>query len=265
MGFSINETPDVRVMQTLRSLSGSVRLFARDPLSLERLYSKAGLSGTLSADVAFLLSPATTSTTDIVATWISGQKLAGRVVIGINANHLLIKDNGNPAQTVSGLIGFFSELLEALHETDPRLCFVLIPHDYRGKWSDDRLSGLIYESLSEQMKAHVLTVANRISAAEAKTICSHIDFLITGRMHLAIAALGQAIPTACISYQGKVLGLFELFRIQELAFSLPHPLDGRRFAEGLLIQIKNRHAIKGQLERHLDKVLSLASKNFEGL
>ncbi len=83
MGFSINEAPNVQVMETFKSLPGSVRLFARDPLSLERLYSKAGVSSTLSADVAFLLNPATTSTTGTIAAWISGQKLAGRAVIGI--------------------------------------------------------------------------------------------------------------------------------------------------------------------------------------
>ena len=40
-----------------------------------------------------------------------------------------------------------------------------------------------------------------------------VDLVLTGRMHLAIAALGMGTPPLCVAYMDKFEGLFHLFDI----------------------------------------------------
>ncbi|MGN2390557.1 polysaccharide pyruvyl transferase family protein [Pelomicrobium sp. G1] len=266
VGFSLNVALDIAVIQAIRALPPSVLFFPRDPLSLQRLRSFAGVPGELSADLAFLLQPRSTPASRAVTAWIEERRAVGQIPIGINANYLLVKDHhDDPYSAFLELIGFNVALIESLRAANPRYCFILIPHDYRGPWSDDRLAQLIHEKLANVTRDYVLTVANKLSAAEVKAICARLEFLVTGRMHLAIAALGMGIPAACFSYQGKVQGLFEHFGIGELALELPATLTAERSTEQVWTHIENRVAIKRCIQDRLNTVLFLASKNLAGL
>ena len=45
------------------------------------------------------------------------------------------------------------------------------------------------------------------SAWDVKGLCAHLDGVLTGRMHLAIAALGTGTPPLSVAYRGKFEGL----------------------------------------------------------
>lgn len=72
-------------------------------------------------------------------------------------------------------------------------------------------------------------------------MCTSLDAVVTGRMHLAIACLGQSVPAACISYQDKVEGLYQLLGLEGLAIDAQfvHSPDA---STGLMVNlIEKRH------------------------
>ena len=52
-----------------------------------------------------------------------------------------------------------------------------------------------------------------LNAWELKHLAGMVDLVLTGRMHLAIAALGMGTPPLCVAYMDKFEGLFHLFNI----------------------------------------------------
>jgi colanic acid/amylovoran biosynthesis protein len=69
------------------------------------------------------------------------------------------------------------------------------------------------------------------SAAELKQLAAKLDGVVTGRMHLAIAALGSGVPVATFAYQDKFEGLLMLFGLPQTTLgTLSQLLDVHRLA-----------------------------------
>ena len=109
---------------------------------------------------------------------------------------------------------FFSEMITALRQLDTsprRISLILIPHDTRtDRWSDldtltefrERLTGIVTVIGSPQ---------DIRSGIDAKQVVRYCDVVLTGRMHLAIAAFEQGVTPVSFCYQGKFEGLYQLF------------------------------------------------------
>jgi polysaccharide pyruvyl transferase WcaK-like protein len=263
-GFSFNESPAVPVVRALKNLPDTVQLLARDPVSHRRLEHTLERPVRLVADLAFLLQPDPTgesakSTLD----WIRYQRAHGARVIGINANALLARGNfGDPLPIAVGLARTIIEL----RQMHPDLRFVLIPHDFRGSFNDVMLNRITYEIVSfhnNSLSENIFTMPSPCSSSEVKAVCGELDLVITGRMHLAIACLGQGTPAMCIGYQGKMEGLFEHFELPNMVLSPIEAFGSKRLvdmANNLLLDLQN---LRGQINKYLPKVFSLARKNFE--
>lgn len=208
IGFSLNEKPHRDVLIEFNRLK-NVPLFLRDPLSYERAKKFIGGDVRLSADIAFLLEANSGQFSELVSDFQSSEKMKGQQVYGINIHSLLAKFSSPSVfdQMVSNLA--------SLIEKKKSCSFVFIPHDYRESVDDRIPLQSIYSRLNDEAKSRVLCLLDPIRAAEIKEICKYLDGVLTGRMHLAIAALGVGTPVMGIVYQGKFEGTLSYFDLDK--------------------------------------------------
>lgn len=259
--FSFNKNPTRASLKALGNLPPTVRLCSRDPVSQARLIHHLGRPIELVADVAFLLPPAKESEmVSFVLRWIRSQKSAGRIVIGLNVNFLLLEQVMKVEQ--GELIKVFASTITELSSRCKILSFILIPHDIRGKISDVILANALKDAIHPELKPYCMQVPPQCTAAEIKTICAAIDGALSGRMHLAIACLGQGTPVGCITYQDKFEGLFQHFELDGLTIDPEQALQPEKLSNFFLPLIQNREEIHQHILSKLPEIRRLARANF---
>lgn len=262
-GFSFNESPAKSVVNALRSLPDAVELLARDPVSHRRLESALERPVKLVADLAFLLQPDPEGdSAKATLRWIKSQRAQGARVIGVNANALLARGNyKDPYPVAVGL----AKAMHELHKAHPELCFVLISHDSRGAFNDAALNRIVYEIVSfnnAAIRERIFIMPSPCYASEVKAVSAELDLAITGRMHFAIACLGQGTPALCIGYQGKMEGLFEHFELPDMVISPNNAFDSNGLAEMAKAKLEKATELRAHINKRLPKVHSLAELNF---
>lgn len=227
--FSPNAHPDA--MDALKRISPRARICARDPLSQERIAAVTGRSPILVADAAFLVEPGPLSEQfDGLVTWMQMQRERGRIILGVNFNHQVFP-HGTPAETVNALLDSFAEALRKSAESHPALAVLLIPHDYRGPKTDPAFAAQLHERLAPTLADRLMTVPGRCVPAEISAIVDRVDAVFSARMHLAILAFNRGKPVACVRYQGKFIGLFRHFGLNDLYLSGEEACDPARLAK----------------------------------
>ena len=105
------------------------------------------------------------------------------------------------------------------------------------------------------------------SGEETWTMIGSLSMLVSGRVHAAVAALSQGIPTVILDYghnprAHKLRGLAQLVGIEPY---VADPAD----AENLLATIRrcwqDRHIVREHLARRIPEVQALARRNFSDL
>ncbi|MDY6783750.1 MAG: polysaccharide pyruvyl transferase family protein [Cyanobacteriota bacterium] len=265
LGFSFNDKPKGNILEALQKLPPTVGLCARDPVSHRRLVEGLDRPVKLVADLAFLMKPAEDSQiVREVSNWVGSKQAEGRVVLGINANYKLVEKLEIPE--IERLVQIYIATLNELYAQKPNLSFVLIPHDFRninGKNSDIVLAKAILEQLPPEMQGDCIQVPTPCSAADIKGIAGKLDLVLSGRMHFAIASLGQETPAACITYQGKFEGLFEHLGLEGMTIEPEKALQPGNLVPFLIPLIEKRDKIRDRLGETLPRVKELARSNFE--
>lgn len=260
ISFSFNSRPNPECVQLLKQLPASVRMFGRDPLSRQRLADFLQRPVELVADVAFMLEPSPeTDKVQSVYRWVEGERHAGRAVIGVNANHILLEQ-------VQGLTPerLVSAYAAALHEITQRyltVSFLFVPHDIRGRVSDVMLAEAIYAAVPAEVRAHCMIIPTPCKPAEIKAMVAGLDFVLSGKMHLAIAALGQGVPVACIAYQDKFEGLFQHFELDGLTIQPQDVVEPGKLAEFFIEKYEQREPLASQVRRRLPAVRELSRQS----
>jgi polysaccharide pyruvyl transferase WcaK-like protein len=264
LGFSWNENPTSITTRAMAELPENVRICARDIFSYKRLTQRLPRPIELVTDTAFLLEPEYDSTlVRQVSGWIQTQRTNGRTIIGVNLNNLFVADG--KALQPSDLIRCFIAALTELFDQDPSLSFLLMPHDSRGEVSDLSLAQDLLKALPPALQPYCHQVSFPCRAAEIKAICAELDFVLTGRMHLAIACLGQTTPVGCITYQGKFEGLFQHFHIEGVTISPEQAFQPGVLSHFLSNLLTRRHQLRQQIRAALPVVLQLSAANFTGV
>ncbi|HBR68764.1 MAG TPA: hypothetical protein DEA55_05240 [Rhodospirillaceae bacterium] len=257
LGASYSKSPEKGARDTLRSLPENVVICARDPISYKRMEESLDRPIRQTADVAFLArSYPEHPIAQKASEWISARKKAGDEVFALNANYLhFSKDN-----TVQNAL---TEVLKTLMR-DAR-SVLLIPHDVRFNQPDQKLLETIANSLSPSYKERIYMLPPE-SPGAIKAALSEVDFLITGRMHAAILALGTGTPAFCFTYQDKFEGLYSLFGLQDAdLLSAPEELATNPAQVSLKIieAIKRREDLRKKVNQHLPGIVELARANFK--
>ncbi|WP_284339121.1 polysaccharide pyruvyl transferase family protein [Devosia nitrariae] len=259
LGFSFNNMPEPELKHLYDTLHPGVTLNVRDEVSLKRFNTFTSATKRLVADTAFLLKPATVG--QRARSWIVQQKSLERMVIGFNVHPMLIKDAGpDEIQRIINKSIHAIEVASKKHDVS----WVLIPHDYRDIVGDDVCLKPIYEQLKVHTNIDVMHFGGTHRAATLKALAGHMDGVVTGRMHLAIASLGMGIPTLCITYQDKFEGLYRHFGLPKEFLLAPRRLmaDQAALDDDLDDFITSLPQLKAQITQRLPEVHRLAELNF---
>ncbi|HBG05172.1 MAG: hypothetical protein A2075_02710 [Geobacteraceae bacterium GWC2_58_44] len=259
IGCSFNGRPSPYLARALHCLDHRVAVNLRDPLSFARFQPFSGAASRLVADIAFLLPPDNDSAAVAeVRGWVESQQLRQQSVLGFNIHYLLYQDCSEPQ--MAALVATAAEALARLLESHT-VSVLLIPHDYRGSLSDAACLSRIFDALEESFARRVYFRAEPMTAAELKAVAGCTDLMVTGRMHLAIAALGQGKPVGALTYQDKFHGLFKLFGLPDWLLLDPAALQGDRLYLMMERLLRERHALAAEVQRELPGVIELSRRN----
>jgi polysaccharide pyruvyl transferase WcaK-like protein len=255
---SFNDNPPSDVKKSLAALPSTVRLHLRDKFSAERVKAIVKRPVYYSADVAFGLVPEETPTSQSMTNWIARQRNQRRQILVLNVNMLPIGKQ-YPGKEKQYLDQWHAWTLGMLGSQ----CSILfISHDYRGEWGDQIAAEKLYGQLTESMKGFCLLPDKNLHAAEIKDIVRKADLVVTGRMHLAIGALGSGIPVVGYAYQSKFEGIFDLFGQKNMVRSIDFVFnDIENEIRFCLDALKNKEEIGCIINQHHDKVMDLAGQN----
>lgn len=265
LGFSLNTSIAPLVKLGFRLLNQNVQVNLRDPLSFERHRAIAGNTGNLVADTAFLLTPAEPGDIAKAAMdWINVQRTRRHIVLGINFHPMLFAKNEAAANTQSLARAVVKAMEDAQNVTG--VSWLLIPHDDRVEAGDMSTLEMLEAQLPTGVGSNSYRIISPPSAGELKTIAGALDGVITGRMHLAIAALGQGVPVLTFAYQGKFEGLMKHFAFPDWVVVRPTEVLGN---EKLVVIVKQFISalpeLKTQLDSRLPAVLNATQSTFKGL
>lgn len=259
VGSSFREDPAPECVESLKTIDARVRVCSRDPRSHQRMESMSERSCQLVTDAAFLLRPAAPTQGPVLEdlAWIKERKDAGRVLLGVNFNRQVLGKTAS-GEAVAALLDAHAEALAQLIRERDDLDIVLLPHDYRGNESDRDHAIELAKRLHRPDRARAVTQTLR--ASELKYIAGQMDLVLTGRMHLAIAALGCSVPVCCVVYQGKFSGLFDHFKLEPIVLS-PDAVT----TTSLYTMVSDSLERKADLHRHIageiDRVRAMSRQN----
>ncbi|WP_439401343.1 polysaccharide pyruvyl transferase family protein [Bradyrhizobium sp. DASA03068] len=264
LGFSFNSRPAKALREVFRLIDPGVVLNLRDAISLRRFDDFARKRARLVADAAFMLTPrADTAAVKAIAATIARQRAQGRKVFVFNIHPMLFK-KPEPAK-LRKMIELAASAMERLSRQH-NVSWVLLAHDYRPEIADDNCLRPLADRLKPTLGEHVHHVEQTLSAGEIKAVVGLVDGVITGRMHLAIAALGQGTPVAAITYQDKFQGLFAHFGISEqLLLSPAQFLVGDSFEQFVGHFLGAFEAAGDQVRQALPDVMELSRANIAPL
>lgn len=139
--------------------------------------------------------------------------------------------------------------------------FVLLPHDSRKAPSDETLAAAISAAVGSS--DHLLLVERILMPDEVVELASRVDFVITGRMHLAILSAIAGTPAIAISYQGKIEGLYrnldlDCFLSTEGDFARALGIQYQRVSDDLA-------SVRARMIERVPAMQALAAENFTGL
>ena len=264
LGFSFNEKPAPKVIEAFRNLSSDIKLYSRDPVSHKRLINYLQRSVALVADLAFLLPPAENpGALSEILQWIKTRQENQRILIGINANSQSFSNIDK--ESVDEIVKIYVDTLVEIHSTYEKCSFVLIPHDFRNTnnlSSDIGLSEAILKALPKELQSDCVKVPTPFSAAEIKSVCKHLDIVLTGRMHLCIACLSQGTPVGCITYLGKFQGLFQHIELDGMLIDPEQACQPGNLSNFFIPLIQHREYNRERIEEIIPKVKQLALANF---
>lgn len=264
LGFSYNDSPAPQALKAMKQLGKKVRICTRDPVSRARLNSHLNYPSIQVADVAFLLNP-TKVTDEHLLNWINQAHHSNAPIYGINAIFTSKFFTDRRAQSQSGYLNFYIDLIRAMACQRPDSRFLLIPHDYRPDGiGEGPILKHLYHQLPPELQNRTYLLTRQYSAAEIKWLAGQLDFIISSRMHLAIAAIGQGTPVFCFEYQGKFQGLFELLGMPELFSTMESAIsDPQTLIAAVLQLIDSSATIRTRLREKAPELCALAEKNFD--
>lgn len=258
LGCSFGTRPARELKEVFRRLDPRVQLNIRDPLSLERMQAFVPIRPRLVADVAFNLRPGQAD--PAAAAWIEAQRIAGRRVVGVNVHALLVRnaDEAWVEAMASAVTAALSEVAERSN-----VSWMLLPHDYREGVGDLACLLPIHRLMRERGDVPVHFVKGQHRAADLKALAGRLDGVITGRMHLAIAALGMGVPALGLTYADKFEGLFAHFDLPSSFLMPPSVLQQpAELARRIDTFIKALPALARVIARRQAAVSDLALRNF---
>ncbi len=151
---------------------------------------------------------------------------------------------------------------------DIKATVILIPHVYRTNpytgehihGPDNVIAQQLYQAVGGDKYSEQLKVIEGIfTPSEAKGIFGQLDLFMSGRMHAAIGALSQSVPTVILGYGHKQYGMTKLLKIEKFIYGGKDP---DRILSIVKAAWENRKNIHETLKITSLKAKELAELNF---
>lgn len=263
-GFSFSDDPFSSLRHAYSEMDPSVKFYIRDPVSQIRFDTFSSALSVGVSDIAFLL-PAdrNSSSTTFERFWIERRRASGRNVIGLNVHPLLLgHESGSSSER------FLAKVAESVYgiARDCKTSFVLVSHDFRGSSSDSHYLDPLYSQLAPVLGDDLMIVRNEYTASEIKGLVAQLDGVVSGRMHLAIAALGSGVPVLGINYKDKMEGLFEHFGLDRKYVVPAEAILRSDTLGGVMTEfIRELSSLRESVEAQLPRIRRLAEVNLSSL
>ena len=215
----------------------------------------------LGADSAFLLRPAKEDITKISEQ--HNITFSKRKYIAVSMSSLISKYFHDTSMTAELFSEIIAELLDYIIE-NYNLDIIFIPHVMKGTKNDIHSSYEVIEKM--QHKQNAILIKETYNGAQFKAIIGECNGLITCRMHAAIAAVSQCVPTLIFAYNHKTEGILgEMLNQKDLIIDI-RDISADVFKR-LLYQksrhlIEKREDIKKKLTAPIVKMQDMARDNF---
>lgn len=261
LGFSFNERPARSLRKVFKFLHPSLHLNIRDSRSLKRFRAFSKTAAELVADVAFTLEARQEDLgAEKLRLWIDSRHACGQRIIVFNIHPMLVPSG----QRAEALVKAATKAIEQV-SAKRLVSWLFLPHDFRGgQLGDDACLGPVAAALESRLGERQFYIRDSISAAGIKAVAGAVDGICTGRMHLAIAALGMGCPVVALTYQDKFAGLFDHFGLGEELLLNPEKIETG--LESLLLKLIDRaDEIKSKVQSHLPEVMRAAERNLQPL
>jgi colanic acid/amylovoran biosynthesis protein len=199
------------------------RVYARDRTSDPELRQLLGSRASrlhFSYDVGFALEPARPGPEEFA--WLAQARGRGALV-GLNVSGLLLMGGYN-RNNMFGLKSDYRDLVGRLVRylvEEAGANVLLVPHVFGGHpESDTSACARLLAELGPEFPGRIHAVPGDLNQHEIKYIIGRCDFFIGSRMHACIAALSQCVPTACLAYSRKFIGVMESIGCSRLVADL---------------------------------------------
>lgn len=260
LGFSFNDRNIPEIKSLIRTISSKVKLYVRDEISFNKLSCITSTNLILSADISFVINPndfqSSSHASLLFRKLESVKEISGRL-IGIN----LISWNLEIDKRKE-FLSYVVRNIENLFLRDSELYVVLIPHDFRKEHGDDnKFLNELYQMFDDGNKKRIFLADIISTGIDAKRIVGFCDVVLTGRMHLAIAAMSQNVPALSFVYQGKFEGLYKMFNL-DCTYML-NVSELTDFQPKIIEILENLDTIKEGLQIKNREILKKSKLNFE--
>jgi polysaccharide pyruvyl transferase WcaK-like protein len=260
LGFSFNQRPSALIVDVLNELHRGVILNVRDEMSLERIHRLTTARGLIVADSAFLLKAETIPSVVATAGWAEERRRTGSRIVAFNIHPMLFPRASR--QQIEALVAKSADALAEVSQLR-NVAWLLLPHDFRNELGDDICLRPIMNRLTPRLGDYICYFDGEYPASVLKSVVGIPDGVVTGRMHLAIAGLGQGVPAAGLTYQDKFEGLFRHFELSgEFLLSPSAILDGNNLRDFLLRFYDKMPVLRETVTRRLPAVTAMSKVNF---
>jgi polysaccharide pyruvyl transferase WcaK-like protein len=158
----------------------------------------------------------------------------------------------------------YAEVFIRWLKADLNRAILLLPHDLRpAPVGDVEALEAIANAIWPHIPDRLELVRPPIAAWDVKALCADADGVFTGRMHLAIAALGTGAPPLSIVYVDKFEGLMSHFELEGGLITPSEFLDGERTYSVLETFTKELPERRSKILGRLPAVQQLARRQFE--
>jgi len=216
LGFSFKKTAKQSCIDAFKKLPTSIAINNRDCYSHKRMQLAGISNANLYSDLAFLLEPSNGKEQYLatVNEWIFKQNKEKQLIVGVNLNFTMLYKK---IENNKKILDIFLRLINLILE-NKSISILFIPHDRRNnsfQLSDWEVSEYIEKHLAPTLHSRLCTCPQEMNSKDAKYLAGKSNIVLTGRMHLAIAALSQGKSVIGLGYQNKFNGIFKQFDLEE--------------------------------------------------
>lgn len=181
-------------------------------------------------------------------------KLQNNRIIGINLSGLSLKETyGELSEnSIRSLVGVLTKIIEKTGYD-----ILLIPHVFANYELDNDY--IILKKIEKEVNSKY---KNKISISEKKTFLTikeelrHCSVVVAARMHCAVNALSEGIPTILLAYSSKAFGMCQfVYGTTQWVYDIKQ-IENEKFYDLLEELIRNRDEISSDINSNLDHKLN---------